>query len=238
MGDEAYFTLVFQGDLRKYPTNPHMTDTPFGRPVASGIGNVFDEVEALHSALSGGEATGDQRGSNGTRAAKVSPQFRADPSFTFLLTEQLVATEKDNLRLRDESAELTKALTGLTCGGSEFFIRKGDRYVADIDACVSWVRRAKGDAHRRSLEAIKARQAAEDENGKLKAALAEAAAYLNALGDNLLRNDADMLLDECEDPKDVAARLTRQEGSEEGDRLGRLKVGAGDPKTLSKEGQR
>lgn len=55
---------------------------------------------------------------------------------------------------RREVDELTKALTGLTCGGSEFFIRKGDRYVADIDACVAWVRRSKQDAHRRTVEAI------------------------------------------------------------------------------------
>jgi hypothetical protein len=60
-----------------------------------------------------------------------------------------------------ESAALTKALTGLTCNGSEFFIRKGDRYTADIDACVTWVRRAKEDAHRRTVDAIRDRQAAE-----------------------------------------------------------------------------
>jgi len=51
--------------------------------------------------------------------------------------------------LIQESADLTKALTGLTCGGSEFFIRKGDRYVADIDACVAWVRRRDSNAHER-----------------------------------------------------------------------------------------
>jgi len=54
--------------------------------------------------------------------------------------------------LEAESAELTKALTGLTCGGSEFFVRRGKRYVADIDACVSWVLRVKQDAHRRALQ--------------------------------------------------------------------------------------
>lgn len=93
---------------------------------------------------------------------------------TYLLTNNLVEAEKEILRLKDENAELTKALTGLTCGGSEFFVRKGDRYVADIDACVSWVRRAKEDAHRRALDAIKARQASVVENEKLRAALEEA----------------------------------------------------------------
>lgn len=97
---------------------------------------------------------------------------------TYLLTNNLVEAEKEILRLKDENAELTKALTGLTCGGSEFFVRKGDRYVADIDACVSWVRRAKEDAHRRALDAIKARQASVVENEKLRAALEEAVGAL------------------------------------------------------------
>lgn len=37
--------------------------------------------------------------------------------------------------------------------------------------------------------------------------LLQTADYLDALADNMLRNNADMRLDECEDPKDVAARL-------------------------------
>ncbi len=124
--------------------------------------------------LSGGEATGDQSACTASDAAKVSPEFRADPSFTYLLTNNLVEAEKEILRLKDENAELTKALTGLTCGGSEFFIRRGDRYVADIDACVSWVRRARDQANRRAIEALHARNAAEAENEKLRAALEEA----------------------------------------------------------------
>jgi len=58
-----------------------------------------------------------------------------------------------------ENAALTKALTGLTCGGSEFFIRKGDRYVADIPACVGYVQRAREAAHRRWLDAARAAKA-------------------------------------------------------------------------------
>lgn len=56
--------------------------------------------------------------------------------------------------LLEENAALTKALTGLTCGGSEFFIRKGDRYVADIPACVGYVQRAREADHRRWLDAV------------------------------------------------------------------------------------
>jgi hypothetical protein len=58
-----------------------------------------------------------------------------------------------------ENAALTKALTGLTCGGSEFFIRKGDRYVADIPACVGYVQRAREALAARWLDAVRAAKA-------------------------------------------------------------------------------
>ena len=41
----------------------------------------------------------------------------------------------------------------------------------------------------------------------LRTAAEKAADYLDELGDNLLRNDADMRLDPCEDPTDVAEAL-------------------------------
>lgn len=75
--------------------------------------------------------------------------------------DALEAQQARIAELEAESAALTKALTGLTCGGSEFFIRKGDRYVADIDACVSWVRRTKEDAHRRTVKAITEQKASQ-----------------------------------------------------------------------------
>lgn len=54
-----------------------------------------------------------------------------------------------------ENAALTRALTGLTCGGSEFFIRKGDRYAADIPACVGYVRGIREHQHRMLVEAYR-----------------------------------------------------------------------------------
>lgn len=45
------------------------------------------------------------------------------------------------------------------------------------------------------------------DNARKDEVIKAAAVYLDTLGDNLLRNDADMLLDECRDPKDVAAGL-------------------------------
>lgn len=44
---------------------------------------------------------------------------------------------------RADRQTLTKALTGLTCSGSEFFIRRGDECVADAEACVAWIRRSR-----------------------------------------------------------------------------------------------
>ena len=64
-----------------------------------------------------------------------------------------LATE--NAALRAECAALTKALTGLTSNGSEFFVRRGDRYTADIAACVAWVRKARAGSHRRAMDATK-----------------------------------------------------------------------------------
>lgn len=70
-----------------------------------------------------------------------------------------------------ESAALTKALTGLTCGGSEFFIRKGDRFVADIDACVAWVKRRDTAAHERWRSVATQLQDAKAEIRRLNSAL-------------------------------------------------------------------
>lgn len=60
-----------------------------------------------------------------------------------------------------EVAELTKALTGLTCGGSEFFSRKGERFVADIKACVDYISRLRTSQHETICKEIRARREAE-----------------------------------------------------------------------------
>lgn len=57
--------------------------------------------------------------------------------------------------------ELQRALTGLTRGGSEYFVRHGDGFRADIPRCVADVQQRFTDAHRRAVEAIRQRQAAE-----------------------------------------------------------------------------
>jgi hypothetical protein len=45
-----FFTLVFQGDIRKMP-NPLTTKTPFGTPIIAGIGNAFEELDAANERL-------------------------------------------------------------------------------------------------------------------------------------------------------------------------------------------
>lgn len=36
--EHKYFALVFEGDLRKFEGNPLKTVTPFGVPIACGLG--------------------------------------------------------------------------------------------------------------------------------------------------------------------------------------------------------
>jgi len=76
--------------------------------------------------------------------------------------DRLEAAEARATAAEKERDALTKALTGLTCNGSEFFVRRPDgSYKADIEACVAWVRRSKEDAHKRTVKAISERQAAQ-----------------------------------------------------------------------------
>lgn len=41
----THFTLVFNGDIRKFDRNPLQTNTPFGRPIAAGMGDAFAEFD-------------------------------------------------------------------------------------------------------------------------------------------------------------------------------------------------
>ena len=50
MADE-YFTLVFKGSLREFKGNPLKTETPFGIPFISAIGNICEENDELRDLL-------------------------------------------------------------------------------------------------------------------------------------------------------------------------------------------
>lgn len=96
--------------------------------------------------------------------------------------EEGQALTKFEQELLAENAALTRALTGLTCGGSEFFVRKGERFVADIEACVAWISRMRLDANRRSMNAIRGQKEVEDSTRDLLSALQETWRVLRAAG--------------------------------------------------------
>lgn len=56
---------------------------------------------------------------------------------------------------------LTKALVSLTGGGSEFFVRAGDEYFADIPRCIERISESKQKTHANLLEAVARASAAE-----------------------------------------------------------------------------
>ena len=48
---EHYFTLVFKGDIRAFKGNPLKTETPFGVPVAAGVGDAFQQINELEEKI-------------------------------------------------------------------------------------------------------------------------------------------------------------------------------------------
>ena len=46
--DKSYFTLVFEGDITQFKSNPLKMETPFGIPFACSLGNALDIIEDLH----------------------------------------------------------------------------------------------------------------------------------------------------------------------------------------------
>lgn len=45
------FTLVFEGDIRKFKGNPLKTETPFGVPFVASMGNALEENDELRDLL-------------------------------------------------------------------------------------------------------------------------------------------------------------------------------------------
>ena len=80
------------------------------------------------------------------------------------------ATELDELR--EYAREATKAITGLTAGGSEYFGKRiGDIYTADLPFCVGRIRERFEREAEWTRKSIAARQAAEVKLPELLAAL-------------------------------------------------------------------
>lgn len=49
--NQQAFTLVFEGDIRRFSFNPFKTETPFGRCSASGVGDAFEEIAWLRKRI-------------------------------------------------------------------------------------------------------------------------------------------------------------------------------------------
>lgn len=44
------FTLVFEGDIRRFKMNPLTTETPWGIPYAVSMGDALEKLDALEAA--------------------------------------------------------------------------------------------------------------------------------------------------------------------------------------------
>ena len=49
--DKRYFTIVFEGDLTKFPSNVFKTQFPVGEAIAAGFGNAFERINELEEEL-------------------------------------------------------------------------------------------------------------------------------------------------------------------------------------------
>ena len=47
MQDDESFTLVFEGNIRRFEKNPLRVETEFGTPYAVGVGDAFAKEDAL-----------------------------------------------------------------------------------------------------------------------------------------------------------------------------------------------
>lgn len=48
MSDRTCFAIVFEGDITKLGFNPLKCETPYGKPIASGMGNPFGVIENVY----------------------------------------------------------------------------------------------------------------------------------------------------------------------------------------------
>lgn len=53
LNPKRYFTVVFEGDIAKFPGNPLHAETPFGKPLAVGRDNAFDVIDEMERKYDG-----------------------------------------------------------------------------------------------------------------------------------------------------------------------------------------
>ena len=113
-------------------------------------------------------------GSNGSFAAQTAARFFIERHAPYLA--------RAYLNLHEYAVDVTRSLTGLTVGGSEFFLGKGnfDFHRADISRCEEHIR-WRADCRERlgfskgKKQAEAERDALREQNRKLREALAKAA---------------------------------------------------------------
>lgn len=87
------------------------------------------------------------------------------------LPDRVAALAAAREEAEQDAHELTKALTGLVGGGSEMFVRKRERFLADIPHCVGRLRERSQNAEQRALNETLRAKAAEEQVGTLLAEL-------------------------------------------------------------------
>lgn len=113
------------------------------------------------------ELTRDSRIDNAARSTLDSER-----EANAILTEKIAELERERDILADHCRKMTKALTHLAGGGSEFFIRSkvsDPEFVADVDACVSRIREIRQHLNESMVDAIRAHRQVLNELGKLTA---------------------------------------------------------------------
>lgn len=99
MTDRAQFTVVFEGDISALPFNPMNThDTPFGRVIAAGYGNAFDEVEELIDRMTpSSEALSQGTGCAGEEQHRMNPNSSPPQEIQHPMRENMSPEEREEL---------------------------------------------------------------------------------------------------------------------------------------------
>lgn len=158
-----------------------------------GVGEDFAEAEATIRALQAQVAERDRQ--IAAAKAKLSDigaaiYGRHERGFIMAplidpptLAEAVAQIKAERSAALTAARELTKALVGLTPGGSEYFTRNRvlNEYLADTDACVAAVRRRYDDGHQARVDSADARRRADAAESELSTLRAQVAALSEKL---------------------------------------------------------
>jgi hypothetical protein len=83
----------------------------------------------------------------------------------------LTAKDEEIKRLKEQRREIGTALVAQTVGGSEFYRRDGDDYIADVKACVTYLNEKKDRQHNLIKDSVRRATTAERERDEARKAL-------------------------------------------------------------------